>query len=208
MASIGRAGLPEAGGEWLLAAVAPESLAILAATMATGPTSVLVLAALALWCLGAVVYLLLMPLLGLRLAESGLPPSELTPDWWIVSGAAAIASVAAGAIAVAGGPHAMQAARVAAWGIATVAIPPLALAERRRAVATSDPLGDLSGRYATVFPLGMYATATEGVAPQLHSGVLAVAGAAVLGVAGVIWLAVTGILLGSGRSAGTTPLGG
>jgi tellurite resistance protein TehA-like permease len=203
---IRAASVPEARGAWLLGTVAPESLAMLAANLAPLAAG-LRDAAVALWAFGAVAYVPLAGLLALRLARAGLAPAQLTPDWWIVSGAASIVSVAAHALAAGGSPP-LQAASVVGWGLASAAIPPLVAAESRRALATGVVLGDLPARYSMVFPLGMYATATYGVARQLGSAGLVVAGHAAFAAACAAWVVVTACLVRPHRPADSPVLHG
>jgi tellurite resistance protein TehA-like permease len=131
-------------GSALLAVVAPESLAIAAAILGRRfDTEALTLAGEALWATGLAAYLLLAPGIGRRLLRE-----HFLPDDWIAMGALAIATLAAAEL---GQAH----AAFALWIVATLWLPPLLAFELHRGVRRYE-----LRRWATVFPLGMYAVAT------------------------------------------------
>lgn len=164
--------LTGARGSWLLVAVAPQSLAMTAARL-TGmgaATGALVVASLVLWATGVLTYLMIAALVVGRLVRARLTATLLTPDTWVLMGAVAIAVVAGGTLVdalrgldgfaelgAAGAP-----AVLGCWLVATAWIPLLGVAEVRRA-RTGRPRYEPS-RWATVFPLGMYAVACATVA--------------------------------------------
>jgi tellurite resistance protein TehA-like permease len=197
--------LRDARGAWLLVTVATQSLAALAATLAPllGSTG-LRTAADCLWALGAAAYVAIAAALGLRLVRASLDPGRLTPDWWIASGAASITAVAGSAIEAVyrGAPGIPRTGTIGAWALATALIPPLVLAEWRRVTATGSLAGDLPNRYATVFPLGMYAVATDDVHRLIGGEVLAALTRAGFWIAAAAWLTV-GATLAMGRVAHT-----
>ena len=149
-----------ARGSWLLAAVATESLAVLAAMAARSgragsPSAVpsgawhslLLTAAVGWWLAGVVLYGLLAASIWPRLlaALRGSPWAWFGADDWIVMGGLAITALAAAQITLAAGaspaartalagPGAgMPAVAVTAWAVASGWILPLALLELRRA---------------------------------------------------------------------------
>lgn len=150
-----RVRLHRARGEWLLAVVATEGIAILASDLAAGGyPHTLREAAGATCALGILIYLVLVVVLALRLVHAPLTPWELSPDWWIVMGAPAIIGLAAADVyPISPGPA--GAATLACWAAATVFFPVLVAAEvwraRRRTVPHFTP-----ARWTMVFPLGMY----------------------------------------------------
>jgi tellurite resistance protein TehA-like permease len=154
-------------GEWLLAVVSTEGLAILSSGLAAhGDGSALHAAAVVLCLLGGVGYVLGLAALTVRLRREWLAPHELTPDWWIVMGAPAITVVAAVGI---GRPalHSLPGILLlGTWAVATAALLALAVAEIWRARRIGLP-SFTPARWTTVFPLGMYSTASQLVGPAL-----------------------------------------
>jgi tellurite resistance protein TehA-like permease len=131
-------------GSALLAVVAPESLAIAAAILGRRfDVEQLTLAGEALWAAGLAAYVLLAPAIGRRLLRE-----HFLPDDWIAMGALAIATLAAAEL---GKAH----AAFALWIAATLWLPFLLAFELHRGVRRYE-----LRRWATVFPLGMYAVAT------------------------------------------------
>ena len=99
-------------------------------------------------------------------------PRELVDgdgDQWVAGGALAISALACATLAAAwGAPDTLQIASVALWAAALAWLPPLVAGEAARPRA-----GSVQARWATVFPLGMYAAMTFAVAsvagaPSLH----------------------------------------
>jgi tellurite resistance protein TehA-like permease len=175
----GSAGRPR--GEWLLAVVATEGLAILGGELArTGAGQPLHALAVTAWAVGGVVYLVLLGAIAGRLRAAPLRPGELTPDWWIVPGAAAI--VAVGAVTV-GGPDALA---LAGWGLATLMIPVLVAGELWQARRAGRPRFTPE-RWTMVFPLGMYSLAGQLVGHAAGVGWIAAIGRWWLIVAIGVW---------------------
>jgi len=130
-------------GSALLAVVAPESLAVVGAILARRfDLEALRLLAEALWAAGLATYALLIPGIARRLVRD-----RFVPDDWIAMGAIAIATLAAAELP-------QPDAALALWAAATAWVPILAVLELRRGVR-----GYELRRWATVFPLGMYAVA-------------------------------------------------
>jgi tellurite resistance protein TehA-like permease len=160
-----------ATGTWLLASVACQSLAITAADLARGAAKQPLLdLALACWLLGLVSYLALTTLITARaVTERRLPAA---PDAWIIMGALAIATLAAATITAANpapepnwATTLTQPAATVLWTLASAWIPLLLAAQARHLLHT---LRNHPARWAAVFPLGMYSTATSSLASQLH----------------------------------------
>jgi tellurite resistance protein TehA-like permease len=153
--ALARAGpLPRSGGSFLLV-VAAQSLAVLAATMASVTLRVWpALAALALFLVGLAAY----PAILTRFDISELRHGA--GDHWVSGGALAISTLSCAQIAhafsvshAATGLHEpLRVGSVVLWGITVAWLPALIAAEVRWPRPGYDVL-----RWATVFPLGMYA---------------------------------------------------
>jgi tellurite resistance protein TehA-like permease len=125
-----------ASGNWLLAVVATQSLAVLAGAL-TGPGRLgpLRWAALCCWGLGLVLYAALVVAIVARVRSTGAPPARFTPDDWIVMGALAITALAATELlraAPADRTRALLAPAAAlTWAVASSAVVPLAVLHLR-----------------------------------------------------------------------------
>lgn len=145
---------PTIGASFLLA-VATESLAVVAATLAFADrTGWLVYAALAPLALGLCFYAFVLSRFQFRQLAVGMG------DHWVTGGALAISTLAAGRIALAaertgsisGGHQALQTLALVLWCLTMVWLPALVAAEILR-----PRLHYSVSRWSTVFPLGMYA---------------------------------------------------
>lgn len=86
-------------GTWLLWVVGTQSLAVVAAELEPSwpsQSELLSSASIALWSVGLMLYLLLVPLIVTRWLTVPVTPQALGPPYWILMGATAI-SVLAGA---------------------------------------------------------------------------------------------------------------
>jgi tellurite resistance protein TehA-like permease len=125
----------EAGinGTWFLLTVSTESIAVLGALLLRrGDSDVLAFTCLALFCLGLVLYLIVMTMIFLRWTFVSLEPTEADPPSWIAAGAVAII-----------------------WFPLMVAIGVW------RHVIRRVPLRYHPSYWALVFPLGMYGVASS-----------------------------------------------
>lgn len=182
-----RRGEARRSGSALLAVVAPQSLAVLGAILGRRlHTTVLTETAEALWAAGLLVYALLAPAIGLRVVRAARGLGAFRGDDWIAMGALAIATVAASELALA---H----AALVLW-VATTAALALVLAAELR----SGPRSYEAERWATVFPLGMYAVASYATATVAPYRWLTELGLAAFWVALVAW-ALTGLAMGRSR---------
>lgn len=204
-----------ARGSWLLSVVAAESVAVPAAIAAGagrdpspsgGPgaagAAVLLAAAGGCWLAGVVLYGLLAAAIWPRLlaAFRGSSWAWFGADDWIVMGGLAIAALAACQIALAARPTlggvgtAAAGLATAAWAAASGLLAPLAALQLRsmaRAPAPADRAGagrHLAGRWAAVFPLGMYAAASHALAVVLGRPTLDAVAWAFLWIALAAWL--------------------
>lgn len=167
-------------GNWLLAVVATQAIAILSAQLASGfgdeTRSVLNFLALALWLTGGMGYGLLITLIFYRCLFFKFLPTDFSPHYWINMGAAAISTLAGSALiesATAAEPLGpllpfLKGMTLLFWACGTWWLPLLALLAvwrygYHRSPLTYDPAG-----WSVVFPLGMYATCTFGIARILQ----------------------------------------
>jgi tellurite resistance protein TehA-like permease len=159
-------------GGWLLAVVATQSLAVLAAQLAPGVAQPLRMEfnffALSMWLWGGMLYIWMMSLIFYRYTFFAFSPADLSPPYWINMGAMAISTLA-GSLLIENTPHApflgsmlpfLKGFTVFYWATGTWWIPMLAVLAIwrhgiRRFPFTYDPM-----YWGAVFPLGMYAVAT------------------------------------------------
>lgn len=159
-------------GNWLLAVVATQSLAILGTGVAktfSAPEAV-VFISLCLFLVGGIFYLVIITLILHRWLFGEMRPEHLSPSYWINMGAAAIATVAAvqlvpavrsyPALADTGGFVVGQA--VLFWSVATWWLPLLVAVMVWRHVVGGVALTYRFEYWSMVFPLGMYTVATFG----------------------------------------------
>lgn len=163
----------QARGSWMLAAVGTQSLAIITTDFAMLEQSQALLGwAIAWWVLGMVVYLGTGALIGWRIVAERIHPDDVTPDSWVLMGALAIAALAGGTLLEAaqqpfafdGLTQIMMPATMAVWICGSLWIPPLVAGEVWRAARGSGVTRYDRARWATVFPLGMYAVASHTLA--------------------------------------------
>jgi tellurite resistance protein TehA-like permease len=178
-----------ARGEWLLAVVATEGLAILAGKLGSaGYGDGLRAAAVGLWALGGVLYVLICLAIGGRLVRRPLRPGELTPDWWIVMGACAIVAVASATVRHDVGAAARGIGLIG-WALASAWTPVLIAGELWQARKVGLPRFT-PARWTMVFPLGMYSVAAQVVGQAMGARWLIDVGRGWILVALLAWLAV------------------
>lgn len=161
-------------GGWLIAVVAMQSLAILAVHLAdhVGLTgrSELHFMALTLWLAGGMLYGWLGTLIFYRYFFFDLTPAGLVPTYWINMGAMAISTLA-GALLIAHSTdqapylHSLrpflEGCTLLYWAVGTWWIPLLVILGVWRHVIRRYRLSYQPLYWGLVFPLGMYAVATE-----------------------------------------------
>jgi tellurite resistance protein TehA-like permease len=156
-------------GTWLVWVVGTQAVASSAATLAPhrpGEVSALAFLAVALWSFAVVLYLLLMGVVMARLVLVEVSPEELTPPYWITMGATAITVFAASRILGVPGALPVDAAAVrdtafALWAFGTWWIPLLVVLGVWRHVIRRVPFRYEQALWSMVFPLGMYAAASD-----------------------------------------------
>ena len=160
-------------GAWLIAVVATQSIAVLAASIADEWSHPLRLElnffALSMWLWGGMLYIWIISLIFYRETFLVFSPGDLTPPYWINMGAMAISTLA-GTGLVQNTPDApflasllpfIKGFTVFYWATGTWWIPMLLVLEVWQHVIRRFPLRYDPLYWGAVFPLGMYAVATK-----------------------------------------------
>jgi tellurite resistance protein TehA-like permease len=166
-------------GTWLLWVVGTQSLSVTASALVPvwpSQSGLLAPAAVGLWSVGLVLYLLLVSLILLRWLTVAMTPATLGPPYWILMGATAI-TVLAGA-RILSLPAALPVTRATAgfiegfsftlWAFGTWWIPLLIVLGLWRHVRRHWPLTYEPALWSVVFPLGMYSVATLSFGKVAH----------------------------------------
>jgi tellurite resistance protein TehA-like permease len=195
-------------GTWLIAVVATQSIAVLAALVARHwpqPHRLeLNFFALFLWLWGGMFYIWIISLIFYRYSFFPLSPSDLTPPDWINMGAMAISTLA-GAQLVENASDApflvsllpfLEGFTAFYWATATWWIPMLIVLGIWRHLIQRFPLRYDPSYWGAVFPLGMFSVATRQMANALDlpfleplpwAMFLAAVAAWMLAFAGLVW---------------------
>lgn len=187
-------------GNWLLAVVATQSVALLGPLVATqfGDMQELVLfASVCLFLIGCFLYLALVPLIVQRLELLSLTPRQFTPDYWINMGAMAITTLAGTTLISVPGqwPFFRQVVpflvglTLLFWAGATWWIPLLILLETWRHLLRHVRVVYSAEYWSAVFPVGMYAACTFELAALIQLNVLLTAATWFAYVAAALWIA-------------------
>jgi tellurite resistance protein TehA-like permease len=160
-------------GAWLLAVVATQSIAVLAALLAARieqPYRLdLNFLALSMWLWGGMLYIWMMSLIFYRYTFFSFSPGDLSPPYWINMGAMAISTLA-GSILIGNAQEAwflhsilpfIKGFTIFYWATGTWWIPMLVILGLWRHVYERFPLRYDPLYWGAVFPLGMYAVATR-----------------------------------------------
>lgn len=160
-------------GGWLLAVVATQSIAVLAALLAAhvGQPGRLELnfLALSMWLWGGMLYIWMMSLIFYRYTFFRFSPDDLSPPYWINMGAMAISTLA-GSLLILNSEHApfllsllpfIKGFTVFYWATGTWWIPMLLLLGVWRHGYRHFPLRYDPLYWGAVFPLGMYTASTH-----------------------------------------------
>jgi tellurite resistance protein TehA-like permease len=194
-------------GAWLIAVVATQSIAVLAALIARDWPQPLRLElnffALSMWLWGGMFYIWIISLIFYRYTFFIFSPGDLTPPYWINMGAMAISTLA-GARLVQNTPDApflasllpfIKGFTVFYWATGTWWIPMLLVLGVWRHLIQRFPLRYDPLYWGAVFPLGMYTVATMQMAAALDLPFLAPLSPVVFVAALVAWtLACAGLL--------------
>lgn len=193
--------LRRSDGSWFLWVVGTQSLAAAAAVVAAAEPRLvpgLAPAAVALWGVGVVWYVILAVLLALRLLNRPVAPRALSPSYWVYMGATAIIVLAAAQIvAMPGAPPVLAETRLLVsglafllWAFGTWWIPLLLIALIWRYAVRRVPLRYEPALWSVVFPLGMYATASADFGRATGMGFMVAIARAEIWFALAAWLAV------------------
>jgi tellurite resistance protein TehA-like permease len=191
---VRRPELTPANGGWFLVVVGTEALAVLGSLIAPRLGEEVLPAALTWWALGLALY----PLVAAAIAVGLRNRPCFRPDLWIAMGALAIATLAGTELLdAARALHTLGAFRlvlrdvdIATWVLASTWILPLVVAEARNRSGWCYR----SSRWSFVFPLGMYAVATQTLGRAAHLGPLSDLAHAFFVIAVLAWaLALAGV---------------
>ncbi|HLM89870.1 MAG TPA: tellurite resistance/C4-dicarboxylate transporter family protein [Streptosporangiaceae bacterium] len=188
-------------GTWLLWVVGTQSLSVTASALVPvwpSQAGLLAPAAVGLWSVGLVLYLLLVALIMLRWLTVAMTPATLGPPYWILMGATAI-TVLAGA-RILSLPAALPVTRATAgfvggfsftlWAFGTWWIPLLIVLGLWRHVRRHWPFTYEPTLWSVVFPLGMYSVATLSFGKVAHLSFMEPLGRFMLWVAVAAWVVV------------------
>ena len=188
-------------GTWLLWVVGTQSLSVTASALIPvwpSQSGLLAPAAVGLWSVGLVLYLLLVALILLRWLTVAMTPATLGPPYWILMGATAI-TVLAGA-RILNLPAALPVTRATAgfvegfsftlWAFGTWWIPLLIVLGLWRHVRRHWPFSYEPTLWSVVFPLGMYSVATLSFGKVAHLSFMEPLSRFMLWVAVAAWVVV------------------
>ncbi|MBO0702232.1 MAG: tellurite resistance/C4-dicarboxylate transporter family protein [Candidatus Dormibacteraeota bacterium] len=165
----GKPGLGAASGAWLLWVVSTQSVGAAAAALASDHASLangFAFVAAGMWAVGIVLYLVLIAIIVARLLLVDLTPEQLTHPYWVAMGATAITVLTAARIL---GLHARlpipspveSGLTFVLWAFGSWWIPLLLVLGLWRYLLRRFKLTYQVSLWSIVFPLGMYATASE-----------------------------------------------
>ena len=197
-------------GSWFLLTVSTESIAVLGALLlGHHPNDLLAFACIAAFCLGLVLYLIVMTMVFLRWTFQPLEPTEADPPAWIAAGAVAI-TVLAGSNLLATRAVSPRVERLApfieglitlAWATATFWFPLMVAIGVWRHIIRRVPLRYHPSYWALIFPLGMYGVSTSKMRAVVKLDALEWAPKVTFAVALVAWMAAcVGMLAQGGRA--------
>jgi tellurite resistance protein TehA-like permease len=196
--------LNDVDGTWLLWVIATVSLSIDASTLVPvwpSQSELLAAAAVSLWGLGVVLYLLIVSLIWHRWLTVAMTPAALSPPYWILLGGTAILVLAGSDIlAIPGNPPAVGAIAgfvkgtcFVLWSFGTWWIPLLVLFGFWRYVLRRWPRRYEPTLWTVVFPIGMYSVASVSFGKAADLSFMEPLGRGVLWVALAAWLLVAGM---------------
>ncbi|HEX5106807.1 MAG TPA: tellurite resistance/C4-dicarboxylate transporter family protein [Vicinamibacterales bacterium] len=158
-------------GGWLVAVVAPQSIVVLGAQLASAGGEYaqgVLLFCLTMWLGAGMLYIWIISLIFYRYTFFLLEPSDLAPPYWINMGAVAISTLA-GSLLVLGAPRSplllqllpfLKGLTLLFWATATWWIPMLVILGVWRHGVERFPLRYDPLYWGAVFPLGMYTACT------------------------------------------------
>ncbi|MCL4765680.1 MAG: tellurite resistance/C4-dicarboxylate transporter family protein [Hyphomicrobiaceae bacterium] len=199
-------------GAWLIAAVATQSLVVLQGTLGTAapPSQAIQFLCLAMFMIGCMLYLAIIPLIFYRLTFVRLTTHDFSPPYWINMGAVAISTLAGSVLLMRAESWPLlgefvpflKGFTVFFWAAATWWIPFLIALMIWRYLVRGDRLRYEPQLWGMVFPLGMYTTSTFQLSRALDLPFLLVIPRAFVLVALTAWAATfAGLVLHILRSA-------
>jgi tellurite resistance protein TehA-like permease len=197
----------EINGSWFLWVVATQSLAAVAAVLGHDrDREFLSAAAVGMWGIGVMLYLMLATLITLRLLTTPNDARTFNPSYWIYMGATAITVLAGSRIL--GLPKDLPImSRASAfvsgftyvlWAFGTWWIPLLVIFGIWRHFSRGEPARYESGLWSIVFPVGMYSTASMLFGREMGMPFIVTIGHWGTWLAGAVWLTVTASMLFQG----------
>jgi tellurite resistance protein TehA-like permease len=197
-------------GSWFLLTVSTESIAVFGALLlGHDPSDFLAFMCIAAFCLGLVLYLIVMTMVFHRWTFQPLEPTEADPPAWIAAGAVAI-TVLAGSNLLATRTVSPRVDRLApliegfvtlAWATATFWFPVMVAIGVWRHIVHHVPLRYHPSYWALVFPLGMYGAATFKMRAVITLEQLEWAPKVTLAIALAAWTAAfAGLVVQGGRA--------
>lgn len=192
-------------GAWLIGAVATQSIVVLRGALDAGttPAEPIQFIALAMFMIGSMLYLAIIPLIFYRLTFVRLTSQDFSPPYWINMGAVAISTLAGATLILRARTWPLiepfvpflRGFTVFFWSVATWWIPFLFALMVWRYLWKRDRLAYEPALWGMVFPLGMYTTSTLQLSSALGWDFLQVVPRIVIYVALVAWLAtMTGLV--------------
>lgn len=198
-------------GAWLIAAVATQSIVVLRGVLdvQAAPPMEIQFLSLAMFMIGCMLYLAIIPLIFYRLTFVRLAASDFGPPYWINMGAVAITTLAGSTLILradrwpllAGYLPFLKGFTLFFWAAATWWIPFLLALMVWRYLIRKDRLTYEPQFWGMVFPLGMYTTGTFQLSKALDLPFLAAIPNVFIYVAVSAWLATfAGLLAHAGRA--------
>jgi len=161
---------PSVNASWLVWVVATQSVSTAASVLSSaGPDRALLgFVAAMFWGIGSILYLILITIVTARMLLSAMTADEMTPPYWINMGATAITVLAGVRLLAMPLPGQLQdllpvitAVSFVFWAFGSFWIPCLLIFGLWRYGRGGRPLTYEPALWSIVFPLGMYATATD-----------------------------------------------
>ena len=197
-------------GSWLLLVVSTQSLVILATSLVQHqsiPVNFILFPTLSAWLAGIILYVIFVTIIMYRLTFYPVNASEVSPSYWIDTGAAAITTVAGATLssALAGINDLKEYIPVInllsllLWAVATFWLPLLFILETWRHFKIGYKYSP--DYWSIVFPLGMYTVATLKIESTFRITFLNTITYVFIFVALTAWMVVfTGMVIKLGRS--------